>query len=134
LFPLTIFVSALLLFLIQPMFSRMVLPLMGGGAAVWNTAVLFFQLTLLAGYVYAHLVSTRLGARAQVAVHLGLLTLSLLALPIRLRLGPPPAAVEPAGWLLMLLAVSIGAPFFLLSTTGPLLQRWFSQTGHPDAE
>src|SRR5690606_1302530 len=89
---------------------------------------------LLAGYLYAHLISTRLGARAQVAVHLGLLTLSLLALPIRLRLGPPPAGAEPAGWLLLLLAASIGAPFFLLSTTGPLLQRWFSRTGHPDAE
>src|SRR5690606_29063834 len=120
LYPLTIFASALLLFLVQPMFSRMVLPLMGGGAAVWNTAVLFFQLTLLAGYLYAHLLSTRLGPRAQVAVHLTLLALSLLALPISLRLGPPPPGTGPAGWLLLLLAVSIGVPFFLLSTTGPL--------------
>ncbi|HEU4828526.1 MAG TPA: fused MFS/spermidine synthase [Gemmatimonadales bacterium] len=133
LFALAIFSSAFLLFLVQPMFSKVVLPFMGGGAAVWNTSVLFFQLVLLAGYLYAHVVSTRLGARTQVLVHAALFAVTLLLLPIEPKLGAPPPGASPVAWLLGLLALSIGAPFLLLSTTGPLLQRWFSRAGHRDS-
>ena len=133
LFGLAIFSSAFLLFLVQPMFSKVVLPFMGGGAAVWNTSVLFFQLVLLLGYLYAHVVSTRLGTRAQVGAHAALFALTFALLPIAPRLGAPPPDASPVAWLLGLLALSIGAPFLLLSTTGPLLQRWFSRTDHRDA-
>ncbi len=130
-FALTLFVSAFLLFLIQPMFTKMVLPLMGGGAFVWNTCIVFFQITLLGGYLYSHLASTRLGVRRHAWTHVGLLALTALALPIRLRAGSLPPGAEPVGWLLLLLTVSIALPFFFLSTTGPLLQRWFAETGRP---
>jgi hypothetical protein len=133
LYSVTIFVSAFLLFLIQPMFSKMVLPLMGGGASVWNTCVLFFQLTLLAGYLYTHLATRYLGVRRHMWIHVALLCLTLVALPVRLRVGPPPPGAEPVGWLLLLLTVSIALPFFFLSTTAPLLQRWYAETGRPDA-
>ncbi|MGE5091265.1 MAG: hypothetical protein ACM3OH_03765, partial [Bacillota bacterium] len=132
-FSVTIFLSAWLLFLVQPMFSKMVLPLMGGGAFVWNTCVLFFQLTLLAGYLYSHLATRYLGVRRHLWAHLALIGLTLLALPVRLRAGPPPPGAEPVGWLLLLLTSSIALPFFILSTTGPLLQRWFAETDHPGA-
>jgi hypothetical protein len=132
-FSVTIFLSAWLLFLVQPMFSKMVLPLMGGGASVWNTCILFFQLTLLAGYLYSHLMSRYVGVRRHLWLHVALIGLTLLALPVRLRIGPPPPGSEPVGWLLLLLGASIGLPFFVLSTTGPLLQRWFAETDHPDA-
>jgi hypothetical protein len=132
-FSVTIFLSAWLLFLVQPMFSKMVLPLMGGGAFVWNTCILFFQLTLLAGYLYSHLMSRYVGVRRHLRLHAALIGLTLLALPVRLRLGPPPPGAEPVGWLLLLLGASIALPFFVLSTTGPLLQRWFAETDHPDA-
>lgn len=132
-FTATIFLSAFLLFLVQPMFSKMVLPLMGGGAFVWNTCILFFQFTLLAGYLYAHLTTKYLGVRRQLTIHVALVALTLLVLPVRLRLGAPLSGSEPVGWLLLLLAVSIAVPFFFLSTTGPLLQRWLADTVHPDA-
>src|SRR5690606_12117498 len=115
------------------MFTRMVLPLMGGGASVWNTAVLFFQLVLVAGYLYAHVASTRLGVRRHTLVHVGFLLVSALLLPIQLRMGPPPGGADPVTRLLLTLGVSIAVPFFFLSTTGPLLQRWFVETGHRDA-
>ena len=132
-FSVTIFLSAFLLFLIQPMFSKMVLPLMGGGASVWNTCILFFQLTLLAGYLYSHLTTRYLGVRKHLWLHVALFCLTAVALPIRLRLGPPPPGAEPVSWLLMLLTASIALPFFFLSTTGPLLQRWYAETDQPDA-
>jgi SAM-dependent methyltransferase len=134
LYSVTIFISAFLLFLIQPMFSKMVLPLMGGGASVWNTCILFFQLTLLAGYLYTHLATTYLGVRRHMWTHVALLCLTVLALPVRLSLGAPPVGADPVGWLLLLLTVSIALPFFFLSTTAPLLQRWYADTGRPDAE
>src|SRR5690606_5773948 len=115
------------------MFSKMVLPIMGGGASVWTTCVLFFQLVLLVGYLYAHLVSTRVSLRKLTIAHTMLLLLTVLLLPIRQRLGVPPQGAEPVTWLLMLLGASIGLPFFFLSTNGPLLQRWFAETGHRDA-
>lgn len=130
----TLGLSALLLFWVQPMFARMVLPLLGGVPAVWNVAMVFFQAALLAGYLYSHLLSTRLGPRGQAALHLPLLLAPLLALPIAVAPGwQPPADGAPALWLLALLTVSVGAPFFVVATTAPLLQRWFALTGHRDA-
>ena len=130
----TIFLSAFLLFLIQPMMAKMILPLLGGTPAVWNTCMLFYQATLLAGYAYVHLITSRLKARRQVLIHIALLILPLLMLPIGLPEGwAPPEQPNPAWWVLLLLSVVIGPAFFLLSTTAPLLQKWFSWTDHPSA-
>lgn len=130
----TIFVSAFLIFWVEPMFTKAVLPLLGGSPAVWNTALVFFQGTLLAGYLYAHALSDRLRAGGQVAVHLGLLALAFLVLPVAVPGGwEPPAGAVPSFWLLGLFAVAMGLPFFVLSATAPLLQRWFSVLDHPAA-
>lgn len=131
----TIFLSAWLLFLIQPMFGKMALPLLGGAPAVWNTAMVFFQGALLGGYLYAHLLGKCLPVRHQVAVHGLLLTAAFLVLPVAVgsQWQNPPAAA-PAGWLLLLLAANIGLPFFAISANAPLLQHWFAQTGHADAD
>src|SRR5207247_1718399 len=130
----TIFVTAALLFLVQPMFARMVLPLLGGSPAVWNTCLVFYQAALLAGYLYAHATTSWLGARRQAALHVGLVLLPLLVLPIGIPSGwTPPAAANPIPWLLALLAAAVGLPFFAVSTTSPLLQRWFAGTGHSSA-
>jgi hypothetical protein len=127
-----IFLNAGLLFLVQPMFSRMVLPRLGGTSAVWNTSMLFFQTALLGGYYYAHVAPKWLGVRRQAVVHIGLLLLSLLTLPIAVSATwAPPTGGSPVPALLALLTVSLGLPFFLLSSGSPLLQRWFSLTGHP---
>jgi len=128
-FAATVFLGAALLFLVQPMFARMVLPLLGGSPSVWNTAMVFFQAVLLAGYGYVHLSTTRLGVRRQAMVHLALLALPIVLLPITLpRDWSPPVQQSPVFWLLALLAVSVGLPFFVVSTTGPLLQKWFAST------
>lgn len=133
-FTLTVFVSATLLFLVQPMYARMVQPLLGGSPAVWNTCMVFFQAALLAGYVYAHVTTTWLGARRQALLHLIVLLLPFLVLPITLsRATAPPATENPVLWLLGLLTVSVGLPFFVVSTSAPLMQKWFAQTGHSDA-
>ncbi|HEX5077553.1 MAG TPA: fused MFS/spermidine synthase [Geminicoccaceae bacterium] len=132
LFAATLFVSALLLFWIQPMFSRMVLPTLGGSPAVWNTAMVFCQTALLAGYLYAHLVSRWLSLRRQVAFHLAFLALAALTLPI--AIGPswaPPTEGTPVLWLIGLLAWCLGLPFLVVSATAPLLQKWFAASGHP---
>ncbi|HEV8675654.1 MAG TPA: fused MFS/spermidine synthase [Methylomirabilota bacterium] len=127
----TIFLSATLLFLVQPMFARMVLPLLGGAPAVWNTAMVFYQAVLLAGYAYAHLTTARLGVRRQVALHLGVLLLPLLVLPIAVPRGwTPPSHDNPIPWLLALMLVAVGLPFFVISTSTPLLQKWLTVTGH----
>ncbi len=134
LFGATLFLSATLLFLVQLIFSRMVLPLLGGSPAVWTTCMLFFQVVLLLGYAYAHGTSMRLPVRWQVPVHFALIIVSLAFVPIVLATGSrPPPTEAPVVWLLGLLAASLGIPFLLLSTTAPLLQRWFSLTGHPSA-
>lgn len=134
LYSLTLGLSALLLFAVQPMFARMVLPLLGGVPAVWNVAMVFFQAMLLAGYLYSHVLAGRLGRRGQVALHLPLLALAMLALPVTVAAGwQPPASGAPALWLLALLTVSVGAPFFAVATTAPLLQRWFALSGHRHA-
>ncbi len=126
LFGLTIFVSAFLLFLVQPMIAKTILPWFGGSAAVWTTCMMFFQTALLLGYTYAFGSVRRWKPRTQATVHLCLLALSLLALPI----WPNPAwkpsgSEEPVLRMLALLAVTVGVPYFVLSTTGPLLQAWY---------
>lgn len=131
LFAATLFLSALLLFALQPMFTRMVLPIWGGSPAVWSTALLFFQAVLLAGYLYVHLLH-RLPLTAQGCIHLLLLAGALLVLPVGVATQPY-ASLPPALALLLVLATSIGAPFFAVSTTAPLLMHWFSRTGHEHA-
>ncbi len=134
-FGVTLFLASLLLFLLQPMFGRMVLPLLGGAPAVWNTCLVFFQLTLLLGYLYAWASSRWLARRAQAGVHAALLIVAAVVLPVRIVPGwGPPAEANPIPWLLGVLTVSIGLPFFVVSTTAPMLQHWFAQTEHPDAE
>jgi hypothetical protein len=134
LFSATLFLSAGLTFLIQPMFAKFVLPRFGSTPAVWNTSMLFFQTALLIGYLYAHVSTRRLGARRQTALHLGVVLLPLLVLPIAVPDGwIPPADSNPVPWLLGLLAVTVGLPFFVVSTTAPLLQRWLAATDHPAA-
>jgi len=135
LFAATLFLSAFLLFLVQPMIAKMILPALGGTPAVWNTCTLFFQATLLAGYSYAHLLTSRLSSRTQIGLHAVVLALPLLALPIGLAPNwVQPKEANPIPWLLMLLTVSIGLPFFALSTTAPLLQKWFAHSDHPSAQ
>ncbi len=131
-FALTIFLSAFLLFLIQPLIARMILPWFGGTAAVWTTCLMFFQTTLLLGYVYADWSTRHLRPRAQALLHMALLSVSLLALPILPGAGWRPNGYERPGLrILLLLAVTVGGPYLLLSTTGPLLQAWYAalQTG-----
>ncbi len=134
LFTVTLFVSAVLLFAVQPMFAKMVLPLLGGTPAVWNTCMVFFQTTLLAGYAYAHVTVRALGVRRQAAIHLWLVLTPLLVLPITVPAAwSSPSHDHPAMWLLALLLVAIGLPFFVVSATGPLVQTWFARTTHPRA-
>jgi SAM-dependent methyltransferase len=131
LFSLAMFIGATLLFMVEPMFGKMVLPLLGGSPAVWNTCMVFYQGALLAGYLYAHLAPKWLGVRRQAAFHLGVLLLVMFTLPIEIFHGwTPPASANPVIWMLMLLLLSVGLPFFVVSTTAPLLQKWFAQTGH----
>lgn len=128
-FALTIFTGAFLLFQVQPLIGKFILPWFGGGPGVWTTCLLFFQTLLLGGYAYAHFSSTCLKPRRQVALHLALLLLSVALLPI----APADSwkahlAGNPVGHILLLLTATIGLPYFVLSSTGPLMQRWFNQT------
>jgi hypothetical protein len=127
-----IFVSALLLFSVQPLFTKMVLPRLGGSPAVWSVAMVFFQSLLLAGYGYAHYLMQIRNRVVPVAIHLVLLVIALLSLPLSIAggWGEPPASGY-AFWLLGLFAVSIGLPFFALAANNPLLQAWFVRSGHP---
>ncbi len=128
-----IFTSALLLFSVQPLFTKMVLPRLGGSPAVWSVAMVFFQSLLLGGYAYAHFLMKLRSRVVPVAIHLALLVVALLTLPLSIAGGwgePPPSGY--ALWLLALFAVSIGLPFFALAANNPLLQAWFVRTGHPD--
>ncbi|MDQ4106617.1 MAG: hypothetical protein M3157_05540, partial [Actinomycetota bacterium] len=133
LFSTTIFVSAALLFFIQPMFAKFVLPSFGGTPAVWTGSMMFFQAALLASYLYVHVTTSWLGARKQAILHLVVILLPLLVLPIAVpaaEWAPPPEA-NPLLWLLGLMAVAIGLPFFAISATNPLIQKWLSDTDHP---
>src|SRR6201996_6213104 len=128
-----IFVSALLLFSVQPLFAKMVLPRLGGSPAVWSVAMVFFQSLLLAGYVYAHLLMRVKNRAIPIVVHLVLLLVAFAALPLAIatRWGEPPTSGY-ALWLLGLFVASIGLPFFALAANNPLLQAWFVRSGHPD--
>ncbi len=134
LFATTLFLSAFLMFLVEPMIARMVLPRLGGAAAVWNTCLVFFQMLLLCGYAYAHGATMWLGVRRHAAVHVIVILLPLLVLPIALTNSAPPAAENPIGWLLLALMTSIGLPFFVLSTSAAVLQKWYSATGDEGAQ
>lgn len=128
LFAVAIFTSASLVFVVQPMVTKMILPLLGGSPAVWNTSLVFFQAALLAGYLYAHLLQRIPTLKMQAIVHLGVLVVAALFLPLQVRLGlGEPDTNQPILWLLGTLIVSIGAPFAVLSATAPLLQAWFAR-------
>jgi spermidine synthase len=128
-FQITIFLSAFLLFQIQPIIGRYILPWFGGAAGVWSVMVVFFQFVLLAGYGYAHLLCTRMAPRVQLAVHLTVLGAALLALPVAPNdLLKPAAGSEPITGILAMLGVTVGLPYFAVSTTGPLVQAWFART------
>lgn len=130
----TSFIGASLLFLVQPLVGRMLLPVAGGSAALWNTALVFFMTILLVGYVFAHVSTKRLGMRRHPPIQIALLALPLLVLPIALPDGwRLPAGGSHALWVLAVLAVMVGIPFLALSTTSPTLQYWFSRTGHRQA-
>jgi hypothetical protein len=135
LFGVTIFVSSALLFSIQPMIAKILLPLLGGTPAVWNTCMLFFQAALLCGYAYALLVS-RWPLKRQLLVQLGILCLAFISLPIGLSsswANSVPPSDNPSLWLLACLAASVGLPFFIVSSNSPLLQKWFSRTATESA-
>src|SRR5438477_2582160 len=130
-----IFVSAALLFAVQPMFTKMVLPRLGGAPSVWSVAMVFFQAALLAGYAYAHLLTRYAPGRASVVIHVAVMLVACVALPLHIATGwGRPPAVGEAFWLLGLFAVSIGLPFFALAANSPLLQAWFARTDHPAAK
>jgi spermidine synthase len=123
----TIFLSSFLLFLVQPLIARLILPWFGGSAAVWTTSLLFFQVLLLAGYVYAHALSARLPPRLQAVLHSALLALAVLALPIApAEAWKPSGTEEPVSYILLLLLDTVGLPYFLLAATSPLLQAWYA--------
>ncbi len=134
-FAVAIFTSASLVFLVQPMATKLVLPLLGGSPSVWNTAMVFFQAALLAGYLYAHLLQRIPSVRWQAVTHLTLLAAAAVFLPLSITeaLGDPDPTA-PIGWLLGALFLSVGAPFAVLSATAPLLQAWYARArvGRPD--
>ncbi len=125
----TIFISAFLLFQVQPLISKFILPWFGGSPAVWTTAMLFFQCTLFLGYVYSHLLFSRLSLVKQVRVHLALLAIaSIMAVfVVPLDALKPSGTEDPTLRILLLLAICVGLPYAVLSTTGPLIQAWFSR-------
>ena len=145
LFAATLFLSASLLFMVQPMVGKMVLPLLGGSPAVWNACMVFFQLLLLLGYQYAHLVTGKYAPRKQWGLHVVVLALPIAAFALATMLGArhspiaiveklaPGGDVNPVFSVLALLTVAIAIPFFVVSTSAPLLQKWFGYTGHPSA-
>ena len=136
-FIVSMFVSATLLFLVEPMIAKMLLPLLGGTPAVWNTCLVFFQVMLLAGYSYAYVTMKWLSRKTQIAVHVALVLIPLVvvsALPFHLPHGwDPPTRYSPVFWLLGVLLFTVGLPFFVLSSTTPVLQRWFGNTDHEHA-
>ena len=146
LFALTMFVSATLLFLVQPMIGKMVLPLLGGTPAVWNTCMVFYQALLLLGYYYAHRSTSTLEVKTQASLHAAVMFSALGALlvaalvtaetsPIPIVKSLSPQGDEyPFFGVIVLLFVAIGLPFFVVSTSAPLLQKWFAHTGHPSAK
>jgi len=134
-FAASIFVSAALLFAVQPMFTKLVLPRLGGSASVWSVAMVFFQSMLLAGYAYAHLIARYLTKRSSIVLHLIIMCAATFVLPLGIgaKWGRPPSEGE-ALYLIGLFTASVGLPFFVLAVNAPLLQAWFSRTSHPSAK
>lgn len=133
LYAVTMFTSATLLFIVQPMVAKLLLPGLGGSAAVWTTCMLFFQVMLLVGYGYSHLGARLLSPRQQAMVHVPLMLLAAVVLPFSVPdVGIDPS-VQPTAWLLVVLVVAVGMPFFIVSTTAPLLQHFFGHVDHPDS-
>jgi spermidine synthase len=131
----TLFLSALLLFLVEPMVGKMILPMLGGSPAVWNTCMVFYQAMLLVGYLYAHLTTTWLGPRKQAGLHLVLMALPFLVLPIAVNKAlAPEGEANPVFGVLLLLTAAVGLPFLVVSASAPLLQKWFASTDHPAAK
>ncbi len=131
LFAATLFTSASLMFVLQPLFGKILLPLLGGSPAVWNTCMVFYQSILFLGYLYAHYLSTRYSQQRQIQIHTALILVSFLALPLALPENTvPPTDSNPTFWLLWTLFLAIGLPFFVVSTTAPLIQKWFANVGH----
>jgi hypothetical protein len=131
----TLFISATLMFVVQPMFGKLLLPLLGGTPAVWNTCMVFYQMVLFLGYLYAHFLTGKLNTLRQVQIHLAIIVVTLLLLPVGLPDDvAPPTESNPTFWLIGALFVAIGLPFFVVSTTAPLLQKWFSRLGHHTSE
>jgi hypothetical protein len=130
-YAIALFSSALLMFLVQPMFARMALPRLGGSASVWSLALVFFQGVLLLGYAYAHLLVKLVSLRQATVIHVAVMVAALASLPVGISAAwsQPPESGE-ALWLLGLFATSIGLPFFAISANAPLLQAWFSRSGH----
>jgi hypothetical protein len=134
-FAAALFLSAFLLFSVEPLAAKMVLPALGGAPMVWNTCVVFFQLLLFAGYVYAYAATASLTARRHAIVYAVILAAPLVVLPFSTRVSPPPPLeAHPVAWLLDVLVKRIGLPFFALSTSAAVLQHWFSRTAHRSAE
>jgi hypothetical protein len=136
---LALFAAALLLgaalsFWMQPLAAKLLLPVLGGSPAVWNTSLVFFQATLLAGYAFAHAANRLLDLRGQALLHLALVALAAITLPIALRAAPPDPEADPVPWVIATLAVMAGAPFFVLTAASPLLQNWFARTDHEAAK
>lgn len=133
-FVLASFLGSGLLFMVQPMVARMLLPIAGGSPSLWNTSMVFFQFALLAGYGYAHVSTNRLGMARHPISQVVLLAVPLLLLPISVsKTWRLPVDQSPVLWVLTVLALVVGLPFFVLSTSSPTLQRWFAATGHPNA-
>ena len=128
LYVVTIFLSSFLLFLVQPLIARLILPWFGGSAAVWTTCMLFFQVLLLAGYAYAHLLARFARGKFEALLHSTLLAAALITLPIAPgEFWKPDGTQEPISWILLLLTGSVGLPYFLLAANSPLLQAWFAR-------
>jgi spermidine synthase len=135
LYALSLLTSAILLFWMEPMFAKMILPLLGGSPSVWNTCIVFYQTLLLLGYIYAHATTKWLGLRWQAVLHVLFLVLVSITLPVGVAKGwTPPLSSNLVLWLFLLLLFSVGLPFFTLSASAPMLQRWFSLTAHPSAK
>jgi hypothetical protein len=119
------------MFVLQPMFGKILLPLLGGSPAVWNTCMVFYQTVLFLGYLYAHFLSEKQSHHRQVQIHSVVILLSLIALPLALSEGAlPPTDSDPTFWIIWTLLVAIGLPFFIVSSTAPLIQKWFANVGH----
>ena len=126
----TLFTSASLMFVLQPLFGKLLLPLLGGSPAVWNTCMVFYQSILFLGYLYAHTISTRFGQHRQIQIHTAIILVSFLALPLALPENiAPPTDSNPTLWLLWTLFLAIGLPFFVVSTTVPSIKKNLQSSG-----